>query len=74
MQLKMNNLEVVLLLVIVGLINGMDSRALKRSDTRSENNVEKADPTKVNYDVYPVRISRCKNMLKFKKMDKFNTA
>lgn len=58
MQLKMNNLEVVLLLVIVGLINGMDSRALKRSETKTENNVEKAEeyPTKVNYDVYPVMI------------------
>ena len=53
----MNNLEVVLLLVIVCLINGMDSRALKRSETKLENNVEKAEeyPTKVNYDVYPVR-------------------
>lgn len=74
MQLKMNNLEIVLLLVIVGLINGMDSRALKRSETKSVNNVEKADPTKVNYDVYPVRISRFKNMLKLKKIDKFNIA
>ncbi|CAO1343567.1 unnamed protein product [Diamesa tonsa] len=52
----MNNLEVVLLLVIVGLINGMDSRALKRSETKTENNLEKAEeyPTKVNYDVYPL--------------------
>ena len=64
----MNNLEVVLLLVIVGLINGMDSRALKRSDAKSENNVEKAEdyPTKVNYDVYPVRITMY-NILKHKR-------
>lgn len=53
----MFNLEVLLIFLFVGFLN-VQAMSIKRSG-KMENNLEKIDkteyPSKVNYDVYPVR-------------------
>ena len=52
----MVNVDLLMIILIIGLTNVHCMSILKRSEERTDNNLEKVDESiyKVDYDVYPV--------------------